>query len=47
MRGDFGDVSYTVDDGYLILHTDAGDVMIGIEELEELSNVIKEILDND
>lgn len=45
MRGEFGDVSYSVDDGYLILHTDAGDVMIGQEELEELAEVIQELLD--
>lgn len=47
MRGEFGDVSYSVDDGYLILHTDAGDVMIGPEELEELADVIKEVLEDE
>lgn len=47
MCGEFGDVLYSVDDGYLILYIDVGDVMIGLEELEELVDVIKEVLEDE
>ena len=47
MRGAFGDVQYSIDDGYLIIHTDGGDVMIGQEELQELRSVIDEVLEDE
>ena len=40
-----GDVSYTVETEYLVIHTDSGDIMIGIEEAEELHNLLGEMLE--
>lgn len=35
-----GDVEYSIEDGYLILHTPSGDVIIPPEDLEELVRII-------
>tara|TARA_R110000851_G_scaffold200201_2_gene351337 strand:- start:125 stop:268 length:144 start_codon:yes stop_codon:yes gene_type:complete len=42
-----GDIGYSVEDGYLILHTHSGDVMIGPEDLEDLLPIIQELLENE
>lgn len=47
MRGEFGDVSYSVDDGHLILHTYAGGVMICPEVIEELADVIQQEIEHE
>lgn len=47
MRGAFGDIEFSVEGDYLILHTDMGDVMIGPEELEMLHDVIEGMLEGD
>ena len=41
-----GDISYSTDDGYLVLHTQSGDIMIPTEDLEELALVIGELLND-
>lgn len=47
MRGEIGDYEFeTYDDGILI-ETPTGDVFIGREALEELSDVIKEVLEDE
>jgi hypothetical protein len=40
-----GDIDYSTEDGYLVLHTQSGDVFISPEDLEELQSVIKEMLE--
>lgn len=42
-----GDIEYAVDDGYLILYTQSGDIMIPKEDLEELVTVILEVLSDE
>lgn len=39
-----GDIDYSVEGEYLILHTQSGDVIIPPEDLEELNVVIEGIL---
>lgn len=46
MRGNSGDIEYTVEDGYLVLHTDMGDVMIGLEDMEVLIEVMQGVLED-
>ena len=47
MHGNSGDIEYTVEDGYLVLHTDMGDVMIGPEAMEDLIRVMQGVLDDE
>ncbi|MCP3656678.1 MAG: hypothetical protein GY766_17570 [Herbaspirillum sp.] len=47
MKGNSGDIEYTVEDGYLVLHTDMGDVMIGLEDMEGLIEVMQGIVDDE
>jgi len=47
MHGNSGDIEYTVEDGYLVLHTDMGDVMIGPEDMEDLIRVMQGVLDDE
>ena len=47
MRGELGDISYTVEDEYLILHTDMGDVFINVEEMEGLIKVMQGMIDDE
>ncbi len=46
MHSKSGDIEYTVEDGYIILHTDMGDVMIGPEDIEGMIEVMQEVLDD-
>lgn len=47
MHGNSGDIEYTVEDGYLVLHTDMGDVMVGPEDMEDLIATMQEMLDDE
>lgn len=42
-----GDVNFSVEGEYLILHTESGDVIIGPEDLEDLARVIVGMLDDE
>jgi hypothetical protein len=46
MHGNSGDIEYSVEDGYLILHTDMGDVMVGPEDMEDLIEAMQEVLED-
>lgn len=47
MKGNSGDIEYVEEDGYLVLHTDMGDVNIGPEDMEDLIRVMQGILDDE
>jgi hypothetical protein len=47
MHGSSGDIEYVVEDGYLVLHTDMGDVNIGPEDMEDLIRVMQEVLEDE